>query len=291
MRSTLRDNSSIAVTQNIPSQRQGTRLPLLRWLSIHRTCECGTAASIPVESDRSRHIFQPRQIDLQTDRGTLLRAITHPPQHRRIARLIPALRGNKSQILFRSRVRQFFDRIYFLLKEKRGGRIRIREFDHAFAAIAGGSHADAEAALRGNQQAFPLSIVSIDCDGNISTFSPESWVRSGCDPLAVLENGGHLLRTVDEIKAGLGACHEQCQYFLFCGGSPANKVFENGTFASAETMFCRHTIKTPFDSMIPLCFPECSCARQCWGDGYASSWLVRMRALTEVLLLPARVLH
>jgi hypothetical protein len=43
-----------------------------------------------------------------------------------------------------------------------------------------------------------------------------------------------------EIGQGIDLCQQQCKYFAFCGGGPpANKYFENGTFASTETMFCR----------------------------------------------------
>ena len=35
-------------------------------------------------------------------------------------------------------------------------------------------------------------------------------------------------------------CEERCRYWSFCGGGPpGNKYFENGTFASTETLFCR----------------------------------------------------
>ena len=43
-----------------------------------------------------------------------------------------------------------------------------------------------------------------------------------------------------EIARGVEMCQEACRYFPFCGGgAPANKHFENGTFASTETLFCR----------------------------------------------------
>ena len=43
-------------------------------------------------------------------------------------------------------------------------------------------------------------------------------------------------------------CREQCRYFGFCGGGPpGNKFFENGTFASTETLFCRLHKKAAMD--------------------------------------------
>ena len=43
-------------------------------------------------------------------------------------------------------------------------------------------------------------------------------------------------------------CRESCRYFPFCGGGPpGNKYFENGTFASTETLFCRLHMKACLD--------------------------------------------
>lgn len=47
-----------------------------------------------------------------------------------------------------------------------------------------------------------------------------------------------------EIQEGVAKCRQSCDYFLLCGGGcPSNKVFENGTFNSTETMACRLRIK------------------------------------------------
>jgi uncharacterized protein len=43
-----------------------------------------------------------------------------------------------------------------------------------------------------------------------------------------------------DVARGVDLCRQGCPYFAFCGGgAPANKYFENGTFASTETLFCR----------------------------------------------------
>ncbi len=43
-----------------------------------------------------------------------------------------------------------------------------------------------------------------------------------------------------DIAAGIHRCRETCEYFAYCGGgAPVNKYFENGSFDSTETMFCR----------------------------------------------------
>jgi len=35
-------------------------------------------------------------------------------------------------------------------------------------------------------------------------------------------------------------CKQTCEHFELClGGAPSNKLFENGTFDTAETLYCR----------------------------------------------------
>jgi uncharacterized protein len=43
-----------------------------------------------------------------------------------------------------------------------------------------------------------------------------------------------------DVASGVAKCRAGCEYFRFCGGgAPANKYFENGSFDSTETLFCR----------------------------------------------------
>jgi uncharacterized protein len=59
-------------------------------------------------------------------------------------------------------------------------------------------------------------------------------------PLSAVIDSDRFRRLDDEIARGVAMCRESCAYFPFCGGGPpANKFFENGTFASTETLFCR----------------------------------------------------
>ena len=52
----------------------------------------------------------------------------------------------------------------------------------------------------------------------------------------------------DEIRRGVERCHETCSYAPFCGGGPpGNKFFENGDFATTETMSCRLHKQATFD--------------------------------------------
>ncbi len=103
-----------------------------------------------------------------------------------------------------------------------------------------------------NELAEPFAITSMDCRGNLSTFSPELLGLKNAeygdfiigninrDPLAELPGSPVLARMQQDIAAGVALCRETCEYFSVCGGGePVNKLFENGSFASTETSFCR----------------------------------------------------
>jgi uncharacterized protein len=49
-----------------------------------------------------------------------------------------------------------------------------------------------------------------------------------------------------QISAGVERCRRECDYFELCGGgAPANKLYENGSFESAETSYCRSVVIAP----------------------------------------------
>ena len=105
-----------------------------------------------------------------------------------------------------------------------------------------------------NQLATPFAITSVDWAGNVATFSPEllglknrlydDFVLGNInrDCLIDLADRPLLERMKTDIDAGIAACRESCEYFSVCGGGePVNKLFENGSFATAETTYCRTT--------------------------------------------------
>ena len=60
-----------------------------------------------------------------------------------------------------------------------------------------------------------------------------------------------LVKMFAEIEAGVTMCRDRCPYFDVCGGGePANKLAENGTFASSETSSCRLTRMTVADVVL-----------------------------------------
>jgi uncharacterized protein len=126
--------------------------------------------------------------------------------------------------------------------------LRVREFDWSAAAAL------SKRLGRGDrvQENKPFAIVNVGCDGAFSTYSPEllglSSLRHGdfalghvaTDSLESILSSRRFLALDEEIGRGVELCRQGCRYFGFCGGGPpGNKFFENGTFASTETLFCR----------------------------------------------------
>jgi uncharacterized protein len=135
--------------------------------------------------------------------------------------------------------------------------MEVREFETSARALL---HARRSGAIGRTQENRAFGIVNVDCEGNFSTYSPELL---GLDSL---QYGGFALghvatdrledvlqslrfrRLEADIARGVDQCRASCRYFPFCGGGPpGNKYFENGTFASTETLFCRLHMKACLD--------------------------------------------
>jgi uncharacterized protein len=151
----------------------------------------------------------------------------------------------------------------FDLQKTDGGRTRNREFDAALAKI------ESQKSLRSfdfpyfNEQVRPFGIVSVDCDGNYSTYSPEllgmSLPKYGSFSFGNIIESDFVdavetskFRSVfEDIQIGIKLCRDSCAYYGYCGGgAPANKYYENGSFATGETMYCRYSVKLPFDIVL-----------------------------------------
>jgi uncharacterized protein len=114
-----------------------------------------------------------------------------------------------------------------------------------------------------SQANTPLAVISFDCDGNISTLSPELLTLSHPHYANFLFGNVSQNRLEDmlshptfqhinaEVQRGVARCKETCKYFVFCGGgSPVNKLSETGTFAATETVHCRLKIQATTDVVI-----------------------------------------
>jgi uncharacterized protein len=115
-----------------------------------------------------------------------------------------------------------------------------------------------------NEQNEPFGIISVDCDANLSTFSPEllgvehEAYGSFCfgnlarDSFEEIAARVHESRLYTDIRVGVRQCADTCAYYGLCGGgAPSNKIFENGSAATTETVHCR-TLKRSVDVVLDL---------------------------------------
>jgi uncharacterized protein len=153
-----------------------------------------------------------------------------------------------------------------LERTTRSGRaVQIRELATAFRLI---SEPLPHYAWNGrdwpdNDQVLPFALLNVAHNGDFSTFSPELLgqpsVEFGTFAFGNVAQTGYLAaakgasfrRVWNAIVRGISRCESDCAHFGFCGGgAPANKLYENGTFASSETLYCRTMLKRPFDAVL-----------------------------------------
>jgi uncharacterized protein len=145
------------------------------------------------------------------------------------------------------------------------GRLQIREVEEARKVILRGLDSVHVAGKRypHNAQLLPLEILSVDHAGNFSTWSPEllgqpsrtynNFVLGNVLDHSVVSvfSDPHFQEMHRQIVAGVERCRRECEYFELCGGgAPANKLYENGSFDSTETIYCRHMVMAPLRLML-----------------------------------------
>jgi uncharacterized protein len=155
----------------------------------------------------------------------------------------------------RPRYRKFLARLFRRVQQD-GFALNVREFDSAMAVV---KFSDAPIDAAWDQQNRPWCIVTVDCTGKYTTFSPELLGLAWGDdtfvlgnvvdtPIRTAEASEKFERLASSIAAGVDACKDECEYFRYCGGgAPVNKYSENGTFSSTETMFCQLSRKAVLD--------------------------------------------
>jgi uncharacterized protein len=135
--------------------------------------------------------------------------------------------------------------------------LEVREFEISAAALL---HSRRSGPSRRTQENRPFGILNVDYEGNFSTYSPEllgldspsyggfALGHVASDRLEDVLASEKFRRLEADIAHGVGLCHTSCRYFPFCGGGPpGNKYFENGTFVSTETLYCRMHMKACLD--------------------------------------------
>ena len=165
-----------------------------------------------------------------------------------------SLQGPEQETRFRNFMREFRN-----LTVGSNPPLYVREFDQMLRAIV-----DPPAGGIRNILVEPLAVLSVDWQGQFSTFSPEFLgqshprygdffignVEAGLDAAAGSER---FRRLSAEVGEGVENCRGSCEYFSLCGGgSPVTKLYENGSIASAETMSCRLRIKAVGDLALEI---------------------------------------
>ncbi len=178
---------------------------------------------------------------------------------------IEELEGNNqsaaiNQSQFSEKIEQFYHTMFELFV-KSDRKMMVREFQSSFGAILRQPEIPDITELRvDTHQTVPFGIITIDHLGNFSTFSPELLGQKApayhnfilgnvhTSPLENPERADLLARLKHEIANGLDKCKGECPYFPVCGGgAPANKFYENGSFETTETQYCKYHIKSPIN--------------------------------------------
>ena len=151
--------------------------------------------------------------------------------------------------------RDFIDRFMTLVQDDESEpRLDVREFSEMEKNLNFLSE-NIDRKVRG-QENTPFSILTVDWKGNLSTFSPELIGNTGQkyenfifgnvlnDQLEDVLQRPNFQEVWKEVRTGIAMCKSQCQYFSVCGGgAPSNKYYENGTFASTQTLNCRYKVQ------------------------------------------------
>lgn len=153
--------------------------------------------------------------------------------------------------------RAFLNRLFY--RSLRDRSVQFRELTGVHGMVA----SDSNMPHRFSQLMRPFGVVSCDHIGNISSFSPELLGAKSdrYDDFTVgnvhRDSFSEMLQTramqamLNDIQRGVDRCQRECHYFKLCGGgTPANKVFENGCFDTTETVYCRHSRMTVIDAAL-----------------------------------------
>ena len=163
-----------------------------------------------------------------------------------------SLQGIECERRFKAFMQRFWE-----LTRATGGQFVLREFESVY------SLAYADARLKQTDMNKPFVIVSVDHQGNFSTFDPEllavhteeygDFVLGNVqtDSLESVIATEKFQRIQRDMAAGVARCRESCDYFGLCGGGAgSNKYWENGSFNSTETQACRYRVKLVADVVL-----------------------------------------
>ena len=150
-----------------------------------------------------------------------------------------------------------------LLPQMQAGRLVLRELAQALQLVAQPLplYRWAGEDWPHNVQVLPFALLNVAWNGDFGSFSPEllgqpSNLHGGGFTLGNVHHQGlfdaargpAFARLWAPIREGVARCRESCAHFAYCGGgSPVNKLYECGSLAAGETLYCRSMLKRPFD--------------------------------------------
>ena len=154
------------------------------------------------------------------------------------------------------RYRRFLSR-FWELSEADGHPLALREFHQVIDLIQRNRR------LNQNELNRPYSILSVDWQGNFSTFDPEllsvSSERYGNFNLGNIRNtslveaaySSRFQQLWADVMGGIALCQSSCDYFGLCGGGMgSNKFWEHGTLNCSETSACRFRTQLPVQVLL-----------------------------------------
>ncbi len=161
------------------------------------------------------------------------------------------------------KIRNFYQRL-FERHMSSDRTMSIREFDKSFGALLRDLQVtDISKHEIYSHQTSEYGILSVDYLGNFSTFSPELLGQQHNlygdfnlgnvhqDTLKDALTTKKFKKIKHDIVNGIKRCKSECEYFHVCGGgAPANKLYENGSFDSTTTMYCKYTTQIPIDIVL-----------------------------------------
>ena len=163
-----------------------------------------------------------------------------------------SMQGSESE----GQYRRFLQR-FLACNEADGFPVQLREFDQVIDLI------QRDRRLNQNELNRPFSILSVDWQGNFSTFDPEllsvSSDRYGSFNLGNLRSTSleeaarseRFQQLWRDVRSGMERCQQSCACFGFCGGGMgSNKFWEHGSLDCSETSACRFKTMIPVDVLL-----------------------------------------
>jgi uncharacterized protein len=178
--------------------------------------------------------------------------------------------------------REFMERLFIAWWPHRE-RIRIREFDD-FARVFR-EYSENPSWHRRVLETEPLGIVTVQRNGDVSTFSPEFagaksrefgsfvigniWKIESFDELA---EGRRFKAIAREAEFSVGMCRSSCEFFPVCGGEfLSNKFSEHGTLRATETITCRLHRKVLATVLLDKLAQDSPCDGEQWSSSSAAT--------------------